>query len=64
MSQEKEKNKRFLELNQHYFGDLKDLKTKNNVINAKKVFIAKKKSDQWWEDALKRVNNISKPRKS
>lgn len=52
------------ELQRHSTSNLSHIRNKNGLIDAKNIFKAKKESDQWWEDALKRINNISKPRKS
>jgi hypothetical protein len=58
----KEKGKMIRELYSHsketYQAPI-TITSKNNVIDASKVFKAKKKSDEWWNDALSRLNKIN-----
>ena len=57
-----EKESRLRELYKHSderYGISVKYKVKENVIDATKIFKAKQKSDEWWNDALARVNKIN-----
>lgn len=59
-----DRNMRLKELARHSsrnFQDFTNFKPKNGVIDATEVFNCKKKNDLWWDDAIKRINEIGKP---
>lgn len=64
MDRNAKRNRRLAELSKHSFSKFREFEQEEDgIIDARELFRAKKKYDQWWREALDRFNKLNGSKK-